>query len=100
MVMKKASGDVLSPAGCREELLDPPNFRTTTMACSIFFGKVFVSLGFFRRREFIGGRVMSGGGPGGHTTWWCDQGVAHATLWCGFPLVHLRLSSGLHLRVR
>jgi hypothetical protein len=31
-------------------------------------GKVFVSFGFSRRREFIGGRAMSGGGPGAHTT--------------------------------
>jgi hypothetical protein len=43
---------------------------------------------------------MSGGGPGGHTTWWCGQGVARATLWCGYPLVRLRLSYGLCLRVR
>jgi hypothetical protein len=69
-------------------------------ACSIFYGKVFVSLGFSRRKEFIGRRAMSGGGPGGHTTWWCGQGVARATLWCAYPLVRLRLSSGLRLHVR
>jgi hypothetical protein len=90
-----------SPAGCREELLDPPDLGTMIeAACSMFSGKVFVSLGFSRRREFIHGRAMSGGGPGGHTTWWRGQGVASATLWCGCPLVRLRLSSGLRLRVR
>jgi hypothetical protein len=57
-------------------------------------------LGFSRRREFIDERAMSEGGPGGHTTWWHSQGVARATLWCGCPLVRLRLSSGLRLRVR
>jgi hypothetical protein len=32
-------------------------------------GKVFVSLGFSRQREFIGGRAMSKGGLGVHTAW-------------------------------
>jgi hypothetical protein len=32
----------------------------TAVALSMFRGKVFVSLGFSRRREFIGGRAMSG----------------------------------------
>jgi hypothetical protein len=57
-------------------------------------------LGFSHRREFIGRRAMSGGGPGVHTTWWHGQGVARATLWCGYPLAPLRLSFGLRLRVR
>jgi hypothetical protein len=68
-------------------------------SCSMFHGKVFVPLGFSRRREFIGGGVMPGGGPGGHTTWWHCQGVARATLWCDRLLVRLRLSSGLRLHV-
>jgi hypothetical protein len=33
----------------------------------------------FRRREFIGGRVMSEGGSGDHTTWWRGQGVARCS---------------------
>jgi hypothetical protein len=70
MVMKKASGDDSPLRWCREELLDPPDLGTMTVAaCSMFRGKVFVSLGFSHRREFIGGRAMSGGGPGAHTTW-------------------------------
>jgi hypothetical protein len=37
-----------SQAGCREELLDPPNLGTmTAAACSMFHGKVFVSLRVF-----------------------------------------------------
>jgi hypothetical protein len=27
-------------------------------------------LGFSHRGEYIGGRAVSGGGPGGPTTWW------------------------------
>jgi hypothetical protein len=63
-------------------------------------GKVFCPLEFSRQREFIGGRVMSGGGPRAHTTWWHSQGMAHATLWCGRLLVQLILSSGLRLPFR
>jgi hypothetical protein len=45
--------------------MDPPDLGTTmAAACSMFHGTVFVPLGFSRRREFIGGRAMSGGGPG------------------------------------
>jgi hypothetical protein len=56
------------------------------VACGMFCGKVFASLGFSHRMEFIGGRAMLGVGPGAHTTWWHGQGVAHATLGCGRPL--------------
>jgi hypothetical protein len=60
-----------SLAGCREELLDPPNLASmTAVACSMFSKKEFGPLGFSHRGEYIGGRVMSGGGPGVHTTWW------------------------------
>jgi hypothetical protein len=30
----------------------------------MFRGKVFISLGFSHRREFIGGKAISGGRPG------------------------------------
>jgi hypothetical protein len=52
---------------------------------------------FSRRVEYIGGRAASGGGPGGHTTWWRGQGLGHAALWSAWPLVPLRLSFGLCL---
>jgi hypothetical protein len=54
-------------------------------------------LGFSRRGEYIGGRAASGGGPGGPTTWWRDQGLGRATLWCGWPLAPIRLCFGLRL---
>jgi hypothetical protein len=50
-----------------------------------------------RRGEYIGGRVVSGGGPGGPTTWWRGPGVGRATLWCGWSLAPLRLCFGLRL---
>jgi hypothetical protein len=72
-----------SPAGCREELLDPTDLASmTAAACSMFFGKLIGSLGFSRRREYIGRRAALGGGPGGHTTWWRGLGVGRGTLWC------------------
>jgi hypothetical protein len=54
-------------------------------------------LGFSRRGEYIGERVMSGGGLGGHTTWWRGPGVGRVTLWCGCLLAPLRLCFGLCL---
>jgi hypothetical protein len=33
---------------------------------------------------------MSGGRPGGLTTWWRGPGVGRATLWCGRLLAPLR----------
>jgi hypothetical protein len=90
-----------SPAGCWEELLDPPNLGSTTAAAySMFRGWMFPGLGFLLWREIIGGRVMSEGGRGAHTTWWRSQGVARTTLWCGRLLALLCLSFGLHLHVR
>jgi hypothetical protein len=87
-----------SPTGCREELLNPTNLASTTAAaCSIFYRKLIGSLGFPRRGEYIGGRAASGGGPGGHTTWWHGLGAGRTTLWCAWPLVPLRLCFGLRL---
>jgi hypothetical protein len=63
----------------------------------MFYGKFIGSLGFSRRGEYIGGRVASGGGPGGSTTWWRGQGLARTTLWCGWPLAPLCLCFGLSL---
>jgi hypothetical protein len=40
---------------------------------------------------------VSGGGPGGPTTWWRGLGAGRATLWCGWPLAPLRLFFGLRL---
>jgi hypothetical protein len=63
----------------------------------MFRGKLIGSLWFSRRGEYIGGRVASGGGPGGPTTWWRGPGAGRATLWCGWPLAPLRLCFGLRL---
>jgi hypothetical protein len=42
--------------------------------CRTFLGETPIDLGFSRRRDFIGERAISGGGPGAHTTWWHGQG--------------------------
>jgi hypothetical protein len=81
-----------SPAGCREELQDPPDLASmTAAACSMFRRKVIRPLGFSHRGEYIGGRAASGGGPGGLTPWWCGPGVGCATLGWAWPLAPLRL---------
>jgi hypothetical protein len=66
-------------------------------ACSMFRGKLIGGLGFSRRGEYICGRAVSGGGPGGLTPWWRGRGLGHAALWCGRPLAPLRLIFGLCL---
>jgi hypothetical protein len=80
MVMKKASnGDSPLRKGAGEELLDPPDLASMTVAaCSMFSRKLIGFLGFSHRGEYIGGRAMSGGGPGAHTMPRCGQGVARA----------------------
>jgi hypothetical protein len=96
MVMKKASDGDSSLTGCREELLDPPDPASTTVAAyNMFCGKLIGTLGFSHRGEYIGGRAVSGGGPGGPTTWWREPGAGRATIWCGWPLALLRLYFGL-----
>jgi hypothetical protein len=61
----------------------------------MFRGKVIRPLGFSRRGEYIGGRVVSGGGPAGLTPCWRGPGVGRATLGCGEHLAPLRLIFGL-----
>jgi hypothetical protein len=56
--------------------------------------KINPALGFSRRGEYIGGRVASGGGPGGLTPWWRGQGLGRTTLGCR-PMAPLRLIFGL-----
>jgi hypothetical protein len=76
--------------------LDPPDLASmTAAACSIFRGKLIGALGFSRRGEYIGGRAVSGGGPGGLTPWWRSQGLGRATLGCGRPVAPLHLIFGL-----
>jgi hypothetical protein len=53
----------------------------------MFQEKLIGRIMFSRRGEYIGGRAVSEGGPGGHTTWWRGQGLGHTTLWCAWPLV-------------
>jgi hypothetical protein len=66
-------------------------------ACRMFYGKLIGYLGFSRRVEYIGGRAMSGDGPGAHTIAWHDLGVARAMAWCGRPLGPLCLCFGIRL---
>jgi hypothetical protein len=63
----------------------------------MFRGKLIGALGFSRRGEYIGGRVASGGGPGGLTPWWRGPELGRAALGCGRPLAPLRLIFGFRL---
>jgi hypothetical protein len=63
----------------------------------MFREKLIEAFRFSRRGEYIGGRAVSRGGPGGPTTWWHGPGAGRTTLWCGWPLAPLRLCFGLRL---
>jgi hypothetical protein len=101
MVMKKASGgDSPLQQGAGKRFWTLLIASTMVAAYSMFSGKEFGPLGFSRRGDYIGGRAMSGGGPGGHTPWWHGLALARATSRCGWPLVRLLLSFRLRLCVR
>jgi hypothetical protein len=73
---------ILSPVGCWEELLDPPDLASMmAAACSMFSRKEFGPLGFSHRREYIGERAMLGGGPRGHTPGGAARGPHHQQVW-------------------
>jgi hypothetical protein len=52
----------------------------------MFRGKLIGPLGFSHQGEYIGGRAVLGGGPGGLTARWCGPGLGRAALGCGQPL--------------
>jgi hypothetical protein len=58
-------------------------------------GKVIGSLGFSRRRVFIGEGAASEVGLGGLTTRGRRPALGRAALWCGRPVALLRLSFGV-----
>jgi hypothetical protein len=98
MVIKKASGGDSPLRQVDYHLATAMDLASmTAAACSMFSRKLIGSLGFSHRGEYIGGRAMLGGGPGGLTTWWRGLGVGRATLWCGCPLAPLRLCFRLRL---
>jgi hypothetical protein len=88
MVMNKASGgDSPLQQGAGKSFWTLPISRQRRRRLAVYFLE-FGPLGFSRREEYIGGRAMSGDGPGVHTTWWRGQGVARAcntttTPWLG-----------------
>jgi hypothetical protein len=101
MVMKKAYGDdspLWQGAGKSFWTLSILRRRRRRLAeCfvkSVRPLRVFPSKGIYRWK----GDVRMWTRWSHHLVAW--PGVARATQWCGYLLVHLRLSSGLRLRVR
>jgi hypothetical protein len=82
-----------SPAGCRKELLDPPNL--TAVACSMFHKKEIRPLGFSRRGELIGERASSEVGPADLTTGRRGQGLGPTPWWWAWLAAPLRIIFGL-----
>jgi hypothetical protein len=81
-----------SPAGCREELLDPPDLRVDGGGGSRCVLKKVTGFRFSRRGVFIGEEVASEVDQGAHTIGRRGPGVGRTPWCCGHPLVWLRLS--------
>jgi hypothetical protein len=95
--MEMALGAILHPGRVPEQrLLSPKIGLRWQRCCGTFRGLMLIDLGFSRRRDFIGGRAMSEGGQGAHTTPWRGQREG-ATRWCGYLLALLSLCFGLRL---
>jgi hypothetical protein len=95
--MEMAPGAIPRPGRVPKQRFLSPKLRLRRLQwCGTLSGKTLIDLGFSRQRDYIGGRAMSGGGPGGHTTWWRGQ-RGGATLWCACLLAPLRLPFGLRV---
>jgi hypothetical protein len=66
-----APGAISHPGRVPEQrLLSPEIGLRWRRRCESFWGETPIHLGFSRRRDYIGRRAMSEGGPGAHTTRW------------------------------
>jgi hypothetical protein len=90
--MEIAPGAIPHPDRVPEQrLLSPEIGLRWRRRCGTFRGQRLDYLGFSPRREYIGGRAMSEGGPGAYTTPWRDQRGGGGTRWCGHLGALLRL---------
>jgi hypothetical protein len=91
--MEMAPGAIPHPGRVPEQSLLSPEFGLRWQwRCGTFRGRTPIDLGFSRQRDFIGGRAISEGGPGAHTTWWRGQRGARHPMVClppGPPTSHL-----------
>ena len=66
--MEMAPGAIPRPGRVPEQrLLSHESCLRRRRSYGTFHGRRLDNLGFSRRRDIIGGRAMSGGGPGAHT---------------------------------
>jgi hypothetical protein len=81
--MEMASRAIPCPGRVPEQrLLSPEIGLQWRSCCRTFLGEMPIDLGFLHQKDYIGGRAMSGGGPGGHTTWWLSQRRARHPMVC------------------
>jgi hypothetical protein len=95
--MEMAPGAIPCPGRVPEQrLLFPKIGLRRRRCCGTLSGKSTIPLGFSHRRNYIGGRAMSGGGPGATPPGGAARG-GRATLGCACLLAPLRLPFGLRL---
>jgi hypothetical protein len=95
--MEMAPGAISHPDRVPEQRLMSPKIGVRRRrCCGTLSRKMPIDLGFLRRRDYIGWRAMSGGGPGGHTTWWRGQRGARHPMVC-LPPGPLRVPFGFCL---
>jgi hypothetical protein len=81
--MEMAPGAIPRPGRVPKQRLLSPKLRLRwRRCCGTFHGRMLDYLGFSPRREYIGGRAMSEGGPGPTPPSGAARGT-RATLWCG-----------------
>jgi hypothetical protein len=95
--MEMAPGATPCPGRVPEQrLLSPEIGLRRRRRCGTLSGKAPIDLGFSRRRDYIGGRAMSGGGLGGTPPGGATRGGC-AILWCACLLAPLGLTFGLRV---
>jgi hypothetical protein len=94
--MEMALGAIPHPGRVPEQLLSSKIGLRWRQYCGTFRGCMPIDLGFLRQRDYIGGRAMSGSGPGPTPPGGAARG-GRATLGCACLLALLLLFFGLHV---
>jgi hypothetical protein len=81
--MEMALGEIACPDRVPEQRFISPEIGLRwRRCCGTFLGETPIDLGFLRQRDYIGGRAMSGGGPGATPPGGATGGGVHHPMVC------------------